>query len=410
MSYSSKAAIDLVVGFEIGSRQQYENKYKHPEWPGGQSGVTIGIGYDLGYTTEKTFMRDFGDVLAPPDFNALAETIGKTGQAAKAALAAVKHIVVPWDDAMRVFTAVDVPKYEDMIVKACPNAVNMPGDCFGAIFSIVYNRGAGGFHAAGDRYKEMRAIAADIQNGTWTDIPKQIRSMKRLWNANTQGGLITRREKEAQLFEEGLRASSVSPRPVPKEVPAPVSTVDEQYKKSMNGQYSITIETLQRKLEEKLCYFEVGKIDGRWGGRTRGAVTAFMNDRHQPTNGLLTQAVMDEVNKALQEGWTRPIAPERKEATVDEVAKTVPAVTQTFWNKVWAIVLGLPSAAAALVKLIFGDQPTPAAYIEPIKNAVAAIPPELYLVAVVGICVAVFVQAKRAQDATVDAYRQGKIN
>jgi hypothetical protein len=179
----------------------------------------------------------------------------------------------------------------------------------------------------------------------------------------------------------------------------------------MNGAYNITVELLQTKLEDSLGYFEVGTIDGRWGGRTRGAVTAFMNDRHQPANnGFLTAAVMDEINKAVSEGWKRPIAEARSQATPNDVDKKVPIVSQNYWQQVWAMLLGVPTAFASLVKWIFGDQPNPAGYIEPIKNAISAIPPELYLFVVVGICIAVFVQARKVQSTTTNAYREGKIN
>lgn len=61
------------------------------------------------------------------------------------------------------------------------------------------------FGAQGDRYTEMRAIAADVANGNLADIPTQIRSMKRLWaNQPNLQGLVRRRELEALLFEEGL--------------------------------------------------------------------------------------------------------------------------------------------------------------------------------------------------------------
>ena len=48
MARSSQAAIDLIVREEVGSQARYKHKYQHPEWPGGASGVTIGVGYDCG--------------------------------------------------------------------------------------------------------------------------------------------------------------------------------------------------------------------------------------------------------------------------------------------------------------------------------------------------------------------------
>ena len=44
----SQAAIDLIVREEVSGKEVYERNYRRPEWPGGSSGVTIGIGYDVG--------------------------------------------------------------------------------------------------------------------------------------------------------------------------------------------------------------------------------------------------------------------------------------------------------------------------------------------------------------------------
>jgi hypothetical protein len=48
---SSQAAIDLIVMEEVSSQAAYTKLYQGPTWPGGASGVTIGIGYDGGYST-----------------------------------------------------------------------------------------------------------------------------------------------------------------------------------------------------------------------------------------------------------------------------------------------------------------------------------------------------------------------
>lgn len=47
---------------------------------------------------------------------------------------------------------------------------------------------------------EEKNIAINVLS----DIPNQFRSMKRLWIDKGLDGLITRREDEAKLFEEGL--------------------------------------------------------------------------------------------------------------------------------------------------------------------------------------------------------------
>jgi hypothetical protein len=46
----SERAIQLIVYFEVTDEATYRRKYQRPVWPGLNSGVTIGIGYDVGYT------------------------------------------------------------------------------------------------------------------------------------------------------------------------------------------------------------------------------------------------------------------------------------------------------------------------------------------------------------------------
>ena len=54
--------------------------------------------------------------------------------------------------------------------------------------------------------------------------------------------------------------------------PAPVPAVQ-------TSAYSLDVEILQRKLD-RLGYHDVGDMDGKWGGKTKGAIVAFLNDRH----------------------------------------------------------------------------------------------------------------------------------
>lgn len=43
----------VVIGFEVTGQAYYEKHEARPTWPQGASGVTIGIGYDLGYNTPE---------------------------------------------------------------------------------------------------------------------------------------------------------------------------------------------------------------------------------------------------------------------------------------------------------------------------------------------------------------------
>lgn len=51
-------AIDEIIGDEDTSESYYNGHYRKPEWPGGDSGVTIMLGYDLGYTEGTKLEND----------------------------------------------------------------------------------------------------------------------------------------------------------------------------------------------------------------------------------------------------------------------------------------------------------------------------------------------------------------
>lgn len=412
---SSQAAVDLIVENEVSSKAMYEKKYKRPEWPGGASGVTVAIGYDLGYVTRDKVANDFGQYLPGAMIIAMQNVVGLKGEAARKATAQIRNRVeIPWDVAMQVFEDVDLPRYEAQLIRACPGVEELPPDCIGALTSITYNRGAGGWTAQGDRFREMRLIRAAIIAKNYQAIPGQIRAMKRLWQGKNLPGLLRRRDEEAKLFEIGLKGGTQPRDDLPdwlKEKQRPVTPEGSPNVQPQRARYSTQVKSAQEDLVA-MNYHEVGDIDGKYGGRTRAAITAFMTDRGKPAgNGELTQEVLAEIDVAMGEKWSRPIKPERANATAKDIENKVPTVKQTWWQKVWAMVLGIPTAAVTVFKSIFGDQGDAAtSYIQPVRDALSSIPTEIYLIAIVGLAVAIFIQAKRVQDRTVAAYQRGEIN
>lgn len=205
---SSQAAIDLIVMEEVSSKQIYMAKYQHPEWPGGASGVTIGIGYDCGYATSGTITADWSDKLPSSMVSALAHVAGIHGSPAKSYAHSLRGVVtVPWEAAMAVFSHHDMPKWEGIVSRALPNTNLLSGDCFGALVSLTYNRGAS-FDKQDDRYREMRSIKTHMMSKNFDAIPADLLSMRRLWP--NVSGLRHRREHEAALFTKGLTEPIVS--------------------------------------------------------------------------------------------------------------------------------------------------------------------------------------------------------
>lgn len=199
----SQQAIDLVVSNEISNRDTYDRLASHPTALGGLSGVTIGIGYDLGYVSANKFRSDWRPFLSPEELDRLSEAVGVRGPAAKTLALKLKDISVPYDNAAAQFVSVKLPEYASQLDASLPNVSDLSADSYGALVLLVAERGTG-FDKPGDRFQEMRTIKQLMIDNHYEGIPSQIRQMKRLFQ-NTPG-LIVRLEAVAKLFEEGLNA------------------------------------------------------------------------------------------------------------------------------------------------------------------------------------------------------------
>jgi len=168
------------------------------KWPGGNSGITLGFGYDLGYVTVDQFESDWGPYLTPVQLNRLRDAVGKRGIAARNRAVQFNDIRIKRKDAETVFLERNVPLYALKTEMTFPGITKLPPDAQGALVSLVFNRGTS---MEGDRRREMRAIQAAVANGDLQEIADQLRSMKRLWVNQGLDGLLERREKEAELVE-----------------------------------------------------------------------------------------------------------------------------------------------------------------------------------------------------------------
>jgi hypothetical protein len=200
----SQEAFDLIVGFEVSSRKAYEAAYRRPERPGGQSGITIGIGYDCGYSSAAVIRADWAGKIPDAMVAVLCSVAGLQGDAAQRQLSRVRPLIdVPWGAALDVFSNVSIPKYLRSTVAGLPNFEELSPTCKGVLLSLVYNRGAS-FSQPGQRYLEMRNIRALMAAKKFASIPSEFRKMKRLWTTPSVRGVAIRREQEARMFESGL--------------------------------------------------------------------------------------------------------------------------------------------------------------------------------------------------------------
>jgi hypothetical protein len=196
MTNLSTKGIQAIINWETSGQAYYKI---HPIWPGAQSGVTIGVGWDLGHTSATDTSRAWSPHLNAATLALLVSVSGRKGEAASDVLPHVKHLVIPWESALSVFENVTLPVWYMRTLRIYPQAVELPGDCAAALVGLVFNRGTS---LSGERRREMANIQALLRTGNLKEVPKQIREMKRLW-PDLQG-LRNRREKEADLFESGL--------------------------------------------------------------------------------------------------------------------------------------------------------------------------------------------------------------
>ena len=196
MTNLSTKGIQAIIKWETGGESYYD---KNPEWPGEQSGVTIGVGWDLGHTSATETSRAWSPHLNAATLALLVSVSGRKGEAAKEALPHVRHLVVPWMSALAVFENVTIPVWYMKTLRIYPQVVDLPGDCAAALVSLCFNRGTS---LSGERRREMSNIQALLRTGNLKEVPKQFREMKRLWPKTE--GLRRRRDEEAELFESGL--------------------------------------------------------------------------------------------------------------------------------------------------------------------------------------------------------------
>jgi hypothetical protein len=197
----SRAGLDLLVAFEVTSRAYYEKKLRRPVWPGGESGVTIGIGYDIGVTSAKQIDRDWRGWLADGAVDRLLTAQGITGAAAKTLATSLADVAVPFDVAQNVFYRSTVPQFARRTLEVYPRVDRLAPDAQAMILSLIYNRGAS---LRGTRRRHMAALEPLIAQGDLDAIAEQFELMAELWP--DLPGLRARRRREAEMIRASDRS------------------------------------------------------------------------------------------------------------------------------------------------------------------------------------------------------------
>lgn len=191
----SPAGHALILEFETGGRSGYD---PNPEWPGGASGVTVGIGYDCGYYSSKVILADWQALDRAPRIR-LSYVSGFTGQKARAKREEVRDIFVKWELATDVFDHVDVAREFSSAKRAMPGFEDLRANAQAGIMSLGFNRG---WQMSGANRVEMRAIRDLVPSRDYGGMAVQFRKMIRVWTGTSiENGMTRRRYAEANLVE-----------------------------------------------------------------------------------------------------------------------------------------------------------------------------------------------------------------
>lgn len=203
----SRFSLETLVEFEITSQRVYEQRFRRPTWPGESSGVTIGIGYDLGHAAREQIESDWAGWIADVDLKRLLTVQGVEGPAARILARSLGDIQIPFQIAQTVFFQSTLPQFARKTRTTYPGVQKLPADAQGMVLSLVYNRGPS---LQGPRRKEMAAIKPLISRGdsALDAIADQIAGMARWWPDSA--GLQRRRRIEAQIVRQANHAYAPS--------------------------------------------------------------------------------------------------------------------------------------------------------------------------------------------------------
>lgn len=177
--------------------------------------------------------------------------------------------------------------------------------------------------------------------------------------------------------------------------------------------YSADVARVQRALAA-MGYHEVGAIDGLVGGRTRGAIAAFLTDRRIPGAANIDPVLLAEIDRASAEPFVRPVAPARAYATANDIAPKVEAVQQNAWSRFWSKLLAVPSTAGAAIWGVVSHIPAAndaaSPYIAMGKEYVSSVPGWVWLLVIAAVGFAIWRSTNKSEAAAVAAYQAGRLN
>jgi GH24 family phage-related lysozyme (muramidase) len=168
-----------------------------PYWPGGESGVTLDPGIDLGYADPELIKDIYKDILTPNELEVIGGAIGKHGISAHDMIknsSALRAIKISRGQALSILPYVMAP-YWKKITKRFP--VLLEENTISAVqtvmLSIAYNRGP--------YNRNLEALTVPLETKNWDELYNLITNMQQ---DHKLLGIRKRRRLEADLIKTAL--------------------------------------------------------------------------------------------------------------------------------------------------------------------------------------------------------------
>lgn len=317
------------------------------------------------------------------------------------------------------FLAADLAPVEAAIVAKVK--VPITQSMFDALASFAFNVGVGGFGKstllrklnAGDYGAAGQFVKDTNAPGGWRVESDGTGAAGQFLAWTKQVELTGRRIREQALFlKDGIPGRAPAPASARKPAPQPVVATYPGGDIPLPGAApapvkapALTkpqIESLQRRLDE-LGYKEVGIIDGRWGRKTRGALSSFQLDNDLPGTGVLDDATL----RLLPIAEPRPVSEERQRADTKFVDKVAPGALAPVRANVNVAKAGIGALGLGFI----GDAVSKVTdVLSPVRDFLSDLPGWVWMALVAGGLALVLVNAVRGKQVLVDLAKSDKLS
>ncbi|MDI1263870.1 MAG: hypothetical protein PS018_11495 [bacterium] len=165
-----------------------------------------------------------------------------------------------------------------------------------------------------------------------------------------------------------------------------------------------------KKKLDALGYHEFGMLDEEWGGRTVAAIAAYKLDRGMSGPAEIDDALLNQLDKDLSEGWQRPMKDTRTNATVKDLAPVNDTIKQNWWTRLWAKIVAIPSVIGAGISGAMDRFPdAKATYVDPVMDFFVDVPGWLWFVVAAGAAVAIWVGTRKSDTTVVESFKTGRL-